>query len=55
VEFVLTAEGSGTRLRMTESGYGALRASGQDVPGKYEAHLKGWDLHLASLQGYVTA
>jgi uncharacterized protein YndB with AHSA1/START domain len=51
VEFSLTADGRGTRLRVTESGFAALRGQAQE---KYEAHDKGWDVHLASLQGYVT-
>jgi uncharacterized protein YndB with AHSA1/START domain len=53
VEFTLAAEGSGTRLRVTESGLAALRRPGQDTAGYYEAHDKGWDAHLASLQNYV--
>lgn len=53
VEFALTAEGTGTRLRVTESGFAALRRPGQDMVGYYEAHGKGWDAHLASLQDYV--
>ena len=55
VEFTLTAEGVGTRLRVTESGFAALQRSGQDMTGYYEAHAKGWDAHLASLQGYVAS
>ncbi|HEX4657942.1 MAG TPA: SRPBCC family protein [Streptosporangiaceae bacterium] len=50
VEFALTAEGGGTRLRVTESGFTALRGSAQE---KYDAHNKGWDVHLASLQRHV--
>lgn len=50
VEFALTAEGGGTRLRVTESGFTALQGPVQE---KYDAHDKGWDVHLASLQGYV--
>jgi len=53
VEFILAAEGSGTRLTVTESGLAALRRPGQDTAGYYEAHDKGWDAHLASLQSYV--
>ena len=53
VEFSLAAEGDSTRLRVTESGLAALRRPGQDPAGYYEAHDKGWDAHLASLQNYV--
>jgi uncharacterized protein YndB with AHSA1/START domain len=53
VEFTLTAEGDGTRLRVTESGFAALRRPDQDKADYYQAHDKGWEVHLASLQGYV--
>ena len=53
VEFRLTAEGAGTRLRVTESGLAGLRRPGLDIDGYYEAHDKGWDAHLASLEKYV--
>lgn len=53
VEFTLTAEDAGTRLRVTESGLSGLRHPGLDVAGYYEAHDKGWDSHLASLEKYV--
>jgi uncharacterized protein YndB with AHSA1/START domain len=51
VEFTLTAEGGGTRLRVTESGFAGLEGAAQDT---YAAHDKGWDIHLASLQGHVS-
>jgi uncharacterized protein YndB with AHSA1/START domain len=53
VEFTLTEEGTGTRLRVTESGFGALNWPEADKAGYYEAHTKGWDAHLASLRDYV--
>ena len=37
----------------TESGFAALRKPDQDKAGYYEAHDKGWDAHLASLENYV--
>ena len=54
VEFTLTAEGDGTRLRVTESGFTALSRPDDEKVGYYEAHDKGWDIHLANLNGYVT-
>jgi uncharacterized protein YndB with AHSA1/START domain len=54
VEFTLTAEGNGTRLRVTESGFDAMARAGRDMTGYYEAHEKGWDVHLANLHSYVT-
>lgn len=54
VEFTLTAESSGTRLRVTESGFAALRRPEADKAGYHETHSKGWDIHLASLRDYVT-
>lgn len=62
VEFTLTAEGAeaggaaggvSTRLRVTESGLAGLERPGLDRDGYYEAHDKGWDAHLASLERYV--
>lgn len=53
VEFTLAAEGAGTRLRVVESGFAALRRPGQDKAAYYEAHDKGWDVHLASLQAHA--
>jgi uncharacterized protein YndB with AHSA1/START domain len=55
VEFTLVPEGAGTRVRVTESGFTALRRPAQDKAGYYEAHDKGWDAHLASLQNYVAS
>lgn len=53
VEFTLAAEGARTRLRVTESGFAALRKPDQEKASYYEAMDKGWDAHLASLQNYV--
>jgi uncharacterized protein YndB with AHSA1/START domain len=54
VEFTLVAEGNGTRLRVTESGFAALRKPDAEKASYYEAHDKGWEVHLASLQGYAS-
>lgn len=53
VEFTLTAEGTGTRLRVTESGFDVLQRPEADKTGYHEMHSKGWDIHLASLRDYV--
>jgi len=53
VEFALAAEGAGTRLRVTESGFSALQKPEQDKATYIDVHDKGWDLHLASLRDYV--
>ena len=54
VEFTLTAAGTGTRLRVTESGFAALQRPEQDKAAYIDIHDKGWDAHLASLHDYVT-
>src|SRR5215469_4231333 len=53
VEFILTADGAGTRLRVTESGFTALDRPEQDKARYIDIHDKCWDAHLANLQGYV--
>ena len=53
VEFTLAAEGVGTRLRVTESGFAVLRKPGRDKAAYIDTHDKGWDVHLASLRNYV--
>lgn len=54
VEFNLAAEGAGTRLRVTESGFAALRGSDQDKAARYTSHDKGWEAHLARLQDHAS-
>ena len=53
VEFTLAAEGDGTRVRVTESGFAALSRPEAEKASYYETHDKGWEVHLASLQGYA--
>jgi uncharacterized protein YndB with AHSA1/START domain len=53
VEFTLTAEGTGTRLRVTESGFAVLQRPEQDKATYIDMHDKGWDVHLGSLRDYV--
>ena len=55
VEFTLTSEGGGTRLRVTESGFEALDRPEQEKASYIDIHEKGWEAHLASLRDYVTS
>jgi uncharacterized protein YndB with AHSA1/START domain len=51
VEFSLTAEGDGTRLRVVESGFPSLEGDDQS---KYAAmNTEGWKLELEDLRRYV--
>jgi uncharacterized protein YndB with AHSA1/START domain len=54
VEFTLTPEGEGTRLRVVESGFAALQRSEEEKLAYVEAHSKGWDAHLQSLDSHVS-
>lgn len=54
VEFNLAAEGTGTRLRVTESGFAALRQPDQDKAARYESHAKGWEVRLGRLQDHAS-
>jgi uncharacterized protein YndB with AHSA1/START domain len=53
VEFTLTTEGEGTRLRVVESGFAALPWAEEEKVAYVEAHSKGWDVHLTNLSSYV--
>ena len=53
VEFTLAAEGVGTRLRVTESGFTSLDKPEQDRAAYIDTHDKDWDVHMASLRNYV--
>lgn len=54
VEFTLTAEGDGTRLRLVESGFVALERPDDEKSGYLEAHETGWDAHLGNLRAHVS-
>jgi uncharacterized protein YndB with AHSA1/START domain len=50
VEFTLTPDGAGTRLRLTESGFASLVIpAGREGNASYESHLSGWTDVLAAL------
>ena len=54
VEFSLIEEAAGTRLRVLESGIGAV-APGERRAGYVESHEQGWERHLGELRGHVTS
>lgn len=55
VEFTLTAEGEGTRLRVVESGFRQLGGSEEENAKDAEEHRRGWELELGELREYVSA
>jgi uncharacterized protein YndB with AHSA1/START domain len=54
VEFSLTAEGEGTRLRVVESGFRQLDGSEEENAKDAEEHRRGWELELGELREYVS-
>jgi uncharacterized protein YndB with AHSA1/START domain len=53
VEFTLTEEGDGTRLRVVESGFESLVTSEEQRQKNLEDNTEGWRLELAELQDYA--
>ena len=54
VEFTLTPEGGGTRLRVVESGFSRLSIPPERVADAgYESHSEGWSGVLSKLAGYI--
>jgi uncharacterized protein YndB with AHSA1/START domain len=53
VEFVLTAEGDGTRLRVAESGLLAMEWPAEAKSSYADEHGTGWDFHLPHLREYA--
>ena len=54
VEFSLTAEGEGTRLRVVESGFRDIDGSDSDKARSAEENRRGWKHELGELRDYVT-
>ena len=54
VEFRLTPEASGTRLRLVESGISTLDRSEDDKAAYRDDHTQGWDTLLAKLARYAS-
>jgi uncharacterized protein YndB with AHSA1/START domain len=55
VEFSLTEEAQGTRLRVIESGIGAVTRDDEDKARYFESHEQGWERHLDELLDYVAS
>ncbi|SFW82432.1 SRPBCC domain-containing protein [Amycolatopsis australiensis] len=54
VVFELEADGTGTRLRMTESGYRERGWDEAKIAAEYADHADGWDHFLSRLPAYAT-
>jgi len=53
VEFSLSAEGEGTRLRVVESGFPQLPGSEEEKAKDFESHREGWEIELGEFRDYV--
>lgn len=53
VEFRLTAEGGGTRLRVVESGFARLDGTPEENARYAEDHERGWERELGDLVNYI--
>lgn len=53
VEFNLSKEGDGTRLRVVESGFPALDGSEEEKTRYFDGNTEGWTHELAELREYV--
>ena len=54
VEFTLSADGDGTRLRVVESGFRDLTGPDEGKTRTVEGHREGWVLELDELRAYVS-
>jgi uncharacterized protein YndB with AHSA1/START domain len=55
VEFTLSEEGAGTRVRVVESGFAALKASDEVRAELRDGNTHGWEHELGDLQRYAQA
>jgi len=53
VEFTLTPEGEGTRLKVVETGFAQLAGSDDERREHFDGHMRGWQLELGELVAYV--
>jgi uncharacterized protein YndB with AHSA1/START domain len=54
VEFILSAEGEGTRLQVVESGFSELDATDEEKAKYRDGNIEGWEKELGELQEYVS-
>jgi uncharacterized protein YndB with AHSA1/START domain len=55
VEFALTAQGEGTLLRVTESGFAGLEGTEKENAALAERHTGGWGMFLDRLAGLASS
>lgn len=53
VEFALTREGDGTRVKVTESGWGELKTSAERQAELRDGNTRGWQAELGDLERYA--
>jgi uncharacterized protein YndB with AHSA1/START domain len=53
VEFSLSAEGDGTRLKVVESGFDALAESAAEKARHFSDNTQGWNVELGHLREYA--
>jgi uncharacterized protein YndB with AHSA1/START domain len=53
VEFTLSAEGDGTRVRVVESGFTTLDCSEDEQAAKVEGNGKGWEIEMDDLRQHA--
>ena len=53
VEFTLSAEGDGTRLRVVDSGFEELDGTDEQRRGAFEGNSEGWQIQLGNVKGYA--
>jgi uncharacterized protein YndB with AHSA1/START domain len=53
VTFELVPSGSGTTIRLTETGFREMGWEAARLAEQYQSHVVGWDTHLARLAEYL--
>jgi hypothetical protein len=54
VRFELTPSGTGTRIRMVETGFREMGWDDAKVGEMYHDHVEGWDMFIPRLGDYIT-